>query len=77
MGLSKKVPTDPGCSPPPGELLPAQRAADMGLINHCVPHDELDRRVEAFAGQLLGGAMRAICWTKMAVNAPLRAPVLP
>ena len=58
-----------------GELLTAQRAADIGLINHCVPHDELDGRVDAFAQQLLGGAIRAISWTKMAINAPLRALV--
>lgn len=55
-----------------GGLIPAQRAADMGLINHCVPHDELDATVDAFADQLAAGAIRAIQWTKQAVNAPLR-----
>ena len=58
-----------------GDLVPAQKAAEMGLINHCVPHDDLDRVVDAFAEKLLGGAIRAISWTKMAVNAPLRALV--
>lgn len=56
-----------------GEMLTAQRAADMGLINHCVPADELDARVDAFADQLANGAIRAIQWTKQAVNSPLRA----
>lgn len=55
-----------------GELLAAQRAADMGLINYCVPHDELDHRVDQFADELANGAIRAIQWTKQAVNAPLR-----
>ncbi len=56
-----------------GELIPGPQAAQMGLVNHCVPHDELDARVEEFAQRLLGGAIRAIAWTKMAINAPLRA----
>lgn len=55
-----------------GELIPAQKAADIGLINRCVPHDELDGAVDAFADQLAAGAIRAIQWTKQAVNAPLR-----
>jgi enoyl-CoA hydratase len=58
-----------------GELMTAQKAAEMGLINHCVPHDELDSRVQAFAEQLAHGPIRAISWTKSAVNAPLRALV--
>jgi enoyl-CoA hydratase len=56
-----------------GDLIMAQQAADMGLINHCVPLDELDARVDAFANKLADGPIRAISWTKMAVNAPLRA----
>jgi enoyl-CoA hydratase/carnithine racemase len=55
-----------------GEFIPAPQAADMGLINRCVPHDELDAAVDAFADQLASGAVRAIQWTKQAVNAPLR-----
>lgn len=55
-----------------GELLTAEKAAAIGLINHCVPAAELDARVDAFADQLAGGAIRAIQWTKRAVNAPLR-----
>lgn len=55
-----------------GELIPAPRAVEMGLINRSVPPDELDAAVDAFADQLAGGAIRAIQWTKQAVNAPLR-----
>jgi len=58
-----------------GELLSAQRAAEIGLINHAVPADELDAAVDAFAKRLLGGARRAIQWTKMAVNVNLRQQV--
>lgn len=55
-----------------GEMLTARRAADIGLINHCVPADELDGRVDAFADELANGAIRAIQWTKQAINAPLK-----
>lgn len=55
-----------------GELIPAPRAAEMGLINRSVPPEELDAAVDAFADQLASGAIRAIQWTKQAVNAPLR-----
>jgi enoyl-CoA hydratase len=53
-------------------MLTAERAADMGLINRCVPADELDKVVDDFADQLANGAIRAIQWTKQAVNAPLK-----
>lgn len=55
-----------------GELIPAQRAAEMGLINRAVPPEELDGAVDEFADGLANGAIRAIQWTKQAVNAPLR-----
>jgi len=55
-----------------GEMIPAERAAEIGLINHVVPHDELDARVEAFARSLADGPIQAIQWTKQAVNQPLR-----
>lgn len=58
-----------------GEMLTAEKAAAIGLINHAVPEADLDRRVDAFADQLAAGAIRAIQWTKQAVNAPLRAIV--
>ena len=55
-----------------GELIPGPKAAEIGLVNHCVPHEELDAAVDAFAERLLSGATQAIRYTKMAVNATLK-----
>lgn len=55
-----------------GDLMTAHQAASMGLINHAVPADELDDKVNAFADKLAAGASNAIRWTKMSVNIGLR-----
>ncbi len=55
-----------------GELIEAERAAAIGLINHVVPADRLEAEVDAYAQRLAGGATRAIQWTKVAINQPLR-----
>jgi enoyl-CoA hydratase len=55
-----------------GDLLTAQKAADIGLINHCVPLDELDAAVDAFCDRLLAGAMGAIRATKVLTNLELK-----
>lgn len=55
-----------------GDLMTATQAAQMGLINHAVPADELDERVNAFADRLANGATKAIRWSKMSVNIGLR-----
>jgi enoyl-CoA hydratase len=55
-----------------GDLIPAPEAARMGLINHAVPADELDGRVDAFADRLAGGALVAIRTTKAAINIALK-----
>lgn len=55
-----------------GRLLTAEQAATFGLINHVVPAADLDRVVDEFAQELLGGATRAIQWTKLAVNIGLK-----
>jgi enoyl-CoA hydratase len=55
-----------------GEFIPATRAAEFGLINHAVPLAELDAAVDGFAARLESGAMKAIRWTKTAVNIGLR-----
>jgi len=55
-----------------GELIPAPRAAEIGLINHAVPDAELDARVDAFCRKLLDGATQAIRWTKVTVNIELK-----
>jgi len=55
-----------------GELLSAQKAAEIGLINHCVPAGELDAAVDAFCQRLLDGAPNAIRWTKALTNMELK-----
>jgi enoyl-CoA hydratase len=55
-----------------GELLTARKAADIGLINHALPADELDAAVDAFCQKLLGGMTGAIRATKMLTNLELK-----
>lgn len=55
-----------------GELLTATKAAEIGLVNHCLPLDQLDAAVEAFCARLLGGAQQAIRYTKMLTNLELK-----
>lgn len=55
-----------------GELIPAPKAAEIGLINYSLPLEELDAAVDAFAHKLSKGALRAICATKQTVNLGLR-----
>ena len=58
-----------------GELMPAAEAERIGLINHCVPADELDAAVDAFCDKLLVGAMSAIRRTKVLLNLELKRVV--
>lgn len=55
-----------------GDLLSASKAAEIGLINHSLPVEELDRAVDAFCEKLLGGAQTAIRYTKMLTNLELK-----
>jgi enoyl-CoA hydratase len=55
-----------------GELLSAAKAAEIGLINHCLPAADLDPAVAAFCDRLLSGATQAIRWTKMLTNIELK-----
>jgi enoyl-CoA hydratase len=55
-----------------GELLTAQKAAEIGLVNHCVPADQLDETVYGFCDKLLAGAMSAIKATKVLTNLELK-----
>lgn len=55
-----------------GELLGAAQARDIGLVNHCLPADELDAAVDAFCDKLLRGATNAIRWTKVLLNMELK-----
>ena len=55
-----------------GDLIGAADAARIGLINHAVPAAELDAKVAGIVGKLANGATKAIRWSKVAVNIPLR-----
>ncbi|MCJ1962345.1 enoyl-CoA hydratase/isomerase family protein [Novosphingobium mangrovi (ex Hu et al. 2023)] len=55
-----------------GELVPATEAERIGLINRCVPADELDAVVEDYCRKLTGGAPQALRWTKVLTNLELR-----
>ncbi|GHE60955.1 enoyl-CoA hydratase [Camelimonas fluminis] len=55
-----------------GDPIAAPRAAEIGLINHAVPAEDLDAAVDAFADRLAGGAMKAIRWSKVTTNIALR-----
>jgi enoyl-CoA hydratase len=55
-----------------GDLIPAPRAAEMGLINYALPAEELDAAVDAFCTKLLSGAQQAIRWTKRLTNMELK-----
>lgn len=55
-----------------GDAVDAVRAAQMGLINHAVPAEELDQTVDAFVQRLGSGAMKSIKWTKVSVNVALK-----
>jgi enoyl-CoA hydratase len=55
-----------------GDPLTGRQAAEMGLINHAVPAEELDAKVFALAERLATGASRAINGTKVAINMLLR-----
>jgi enoyl-CoA hydratase len=55
-----------------GELVPARKAEELGLINHCLPLAELDGAVDAFCQRLLDGSTNAIRWTKVLVNLELK-----
>lgn len=55
-----------------GDALDAAEAERIGLINQVVPDEELAKVVTAFADKLAGGALKAIRWTKIAANIPLK-----
>lgn len=55
-----------------GDLVTAKKAAEIGLVNHCLPIDELDAAVDAFCAKLLTGAMGAIRMTKVLTNLELK-----
>jgi enoyl-CoA hydratase len=55
-----------------GDILTAQQAFEMGLVNHVVRHEELDAKVAEVAGKILSNPRWAVRWTKTIANIPLR-----
>ena len=55
-----------------GELMMAGEAERIGLITDVVPRAELDAAVDAMAERLASGATKAIRWSKVTTNLPLR-----
>lgn len=55
-----------------GKKLSGTKAAEIGLVNHAIPSSELDAAANAFCDELLGGALLAIKYTKVAVNVGLK-----
>lgn len=55
-----------------GRVIEAQEAWRMGLVNHVVPHDELDQKVMDLAQELVDGHKMAIQSTKKSVNLYLK-----
>lgn len=55
-----------------GEILTAQKAAEIGLVNHVLPEAELDAAVDALCDKLIAGATKAIRWTKITMNLELK-----
>jgi len=55
-----------------GRMLTAQEAHGLGLINHVVPPEELDAKVDEMATELAEGATLAIRWTKTVINLELK-----
>ena len=55
-----------------GDMLKAAEADKYGLINHLVPPEGLDDKTNELADRLVNGATRAIRFTKISANLPLR-----
>jgi enoyl-CoA hydratase len=55
-----------------GDMIPAEEAYRLGLVNHVIPADALMERAYALAERLGNGASQSINWTKTIVNMPLR-----
>lgn len=55
-----------------GALIDAPRAAEMGLVNHAVPTEELDAKVAEIAGAILANPKMAVRWSKVATNIVLK-----
>ncbi len=55
-----------------GDIVEAEEAARLGLISRVVPDAELDAAVYGLAERLAKGALKAIGYTKLAINQTLK-----
>jgi enoyl-CoA hydratase len=55
-----------------GTPIPGPVAAEIGLVNRCLPDDELDAHVQAMAEKLRDLPPLAVNYTKMALNVALK-----
>jgi len=58
-----------------GKLLKAEEAKAIGLINHCVPPEEVMPKALEIARSIADGPPKAIQWTKLALNTRLKQDV--
>ena len=58
-----------------GDLVRAEEAERIGLVNHVVPADQLIEKATAFATRMANGPRMAIRGTKVSVNKILRDTV--
>jgi enoyl-CoA hydratase len=59
-----------------GRLVTMEEAVGLGLLNHAVPREELDAKVDAIVHSITASAGRAIQLTKNVLNLPLRQAAL-
>ena len=55
-----------------GEPVVAEKAAEIGLINGCIPDDQLDAHVQALAEKLRDLPPHAVNYTKAALNVAMK-----
>lgn len=55
-----------------GEPLTAEKAEQIGLINKCLPDDQLDAQVQEMAERLMALPPHAVNYTKVALNVALK-----
>jgi enoyl-CoA hydratase/carnithine racemase len=57
-----------------GDLLPAERAQALGLVNHVVPESELKATTETIAGKILANAPLAVRAAKQSTLSTIDLP---
>jgi enoyl-CoA hydratase len=55
-----------------GSMIPAIEAERVGLVNYCLPADQVLPKAREIAVELANGATWAIRWTKLALNAAIK-----